>query len=225
MINYPKIDNRTEMLLTRICIGSSLLLFLGVFVTIFNNAHEAYETHHTKLFMEALAFGTAIFFMAYGNLLYQVCLLGYYKRKEAHVPDSRDALNTLYLGKAPSLTVLIPSYKEEHGVVWQTLMSAALSEYPHKNVVLLVDDPYRSKSLEDMAKLEETRLIPIALQEKFNAECVRYRHELEAFRERKAKGNVHNAVELNRISMLYDDVSEWLRNLYRDFARAEISIR
>ena len=219
MINHPKIDNRTEMLLTRICLGSSLALFLAVFIYIFNNAHAAYEGGHTKLFAEALAFGTAVFFMAYGNLLYQVCLLGYYKRKEAHVPDSRDALNSVYLGKAPSLTVLIPSYKEEHSVVWQTLMSAALAEYPHKNVVLLVDDPYRSKSQEDMTKLEETRLIPVTLQERFDAECARYRHELEMFRERKSKGNLHNAVELNRISMLYDDVSEWLRNLYRECAK------
>lgn len=219
MLNRPKIDNRKEILLTRISLWASIALFLAIFVSIFDKGHSAFQAGHTKLLIEVIVFGTSIFFMAYGNVLYQICLIGYYKRKQQHVPETREVLNAMYLRKAPSLTVLIPSYKEEHSVVWQTLISAALAEYPQKNVVLLIDDPYRSKSLEDMTKLEETRLIPVALQKQFDSECARYRHELDAFHARKNKGHIYSAVELNRISMLYDDVSEWLRNLYREFAR------
>ena len=41
----------------------------------------------------------------------------------------------------PTLTVLVPSYREDARVVRQTLLSAALQEYPDLRIVLLIDDP------------------------------------------------------------------------------------
>ena len=41
----------------------------------------------------------------------------------------------------PTLTAIIPSYKEERRVIRQTLLSAALQEFPNIRVVLLIDDP------------------------------------------------------------------------------------
>ena len=41
----------------------------------------------------------------------------------------------------PTLTAIVPSYKEERRVIRQTLLSAALQEFPNLRVVLLIDDP------------------------------------------------------------------------------------
>ncbi len=213
-VNYTK-----EMLIARSSILVTLVLFFAMFNFIWHQGHSAYMDGRPAQALEDIAFGTAMFFMAYGNLLYQICLVGYYKRRKAHAPAGREDLHLLYLEKnAPRLTVLVPSYKEELPVIRQTLLSAALAEYPHKNVVLLIDDPYRAKALEDMIKLEETRLVPVKLQARFDEERKRYSEELEAFHKRKAGGNLHYAIELNRLSMLYDGVAHWLEGLAKEFA-------
>ena len=48
---------------------------------------------------------------------------------------------TTSAARCPTLTVLVPSYKEEARVIRQTLLSAALQEYPFQRIVLLIDDP------------------------------------------------------------------------------------
>ncbi len=218
MKNTVAVNPSREILIARICIALSLALFAGVFAFIGIKAMEAYDSRNVRLFAEALLFGAAIFFMAYGNLLYQICLVGYYKRRKKHAPAERDEIDALYAGGAPSLTVLVPSYKEEHNVIWQTLVSAALAEYPHKNVVLLVDNPYRAKTREDILGLEGARRIPGALQKMFDARHARFRSEAEAYQRRKAEGVVHPAVEMNRLSILYDEIAEWLETLVREFS-------
>jgi len=216
-MRHNSINNTFEMRIAYLCIALSLACFAGMFHFILARVYDAYENHQAGLFIEDIIFFAAMGFMAYGGLLYQVCMVGYYHRRKSHIPAAREKIEKLYTGKAPSLSVLIPSYKEEHSVIWQTMVSAALAEYPHKNVVLLIDDPYRTKSREDMLKLEETRLIPGVLQNKFAAPLARYRGEQEAFFARKTAGNMHQGVELNRISMLYDEVAEWLEALSREY--------
>ena len=41
----------------------------------------------------------------------------------------------------PTMTVLVPCYREEIATVRKTLLSAALQEYPYLRIVLLLDDP------------------------------------------------------------------------------------
>lgn len=217
MSQNNKINYSREIIVARFCIALTLLLLAGVFHFILAKAYKAYFQGNTGLFIEAAVFGIAMFFMAYGNLLYQICIVGYYKRRKKHVPATREEINQLYSRKAPSLCILIPSYKEEHSVIWQTMISAALAEYPAKNIVLLIDDPYNAKVLEDMLKLDETRLLPSRLQDMFDAHSARYGSELEGFRERMAAGGLCQGVELNRISMLYEDAAGFLETLAAEF--------
>src|SRR3982751_300897 len=104
--------------------------------------------------IEQLVFIAIIQSLIYGNFLYQFARLGYLRRRMAHVPRSRNELESLYAGVAPSLAILVPSYKEEVSVVRKTLLSAALQDYPDRRVVLLVDNPPHSKDAGDRAALE-----------------------------------------------------------------------
>ncbi|HEU5046896.1 MAG TPA: glycosyltransferase family 2 protein [Rickettsiales bacterium] len=212
-VNYAR-----EVLIARVCVAATLLLYVGVFQFIIGRGHDFWRAGQTGNVIEAAVFAIAMFFMAYGNVLYQVCMVGYYKRQKKHVPAPREELNALY-GRAnpPTLSILIPSYKEEYGVMWQTMMSAALSEYPAKDIVLLIDDPYHTKTLADSVKLEEARLLPGRLQNVFDAYASRFRLELDAFRLRKEAKNVHAGVELNRIAILYEEVAAMLAIMAKDF--------
>src|SRR5262249_59092284 len=64
----------------------------------------------------------------------------------------------------PSVTILVPSYKEDSRVVRKTLLSAALQDYPARMVVLLIDDPPIPTTPEDRIALDEVRKIPAEVE-------------------------------------------------------------
>jgi len=221
MISTPSINNKLEMNLARISTFATFILFGMLYVALGRYGYDYYQHNNYVLVAETAGFGACMFFMAYGNMLYHICLIGYYKRRQAHVPATREELNRFYMQPSPSLSVIIPSYKEELEVVWQTMMSAALSEYPQKNVVLLIDDPYRPNSLEDIVKLEATRNLIGKIQDSFAEPLALYNQEKEGFLARKAEHNLHYAIELNRLSILYDEVADWLEKINATFTRLE----
>ena len=61
--------------------------------------------------------------------------------------------------RAP-LTVLVPSFREERDVVYQTVMAAALQEYSERLVVLLIDDPPNPNSVRAHGQLDAARRLP-----------------------------------------------------------------
>ena len=60
----------------------------------------------------------------------------------------------------PTLTTIIPSYQEDARVIRNTLLSAALQEYPDKRVVLLIDDPFVPKTAKAREQLQAARALP-----------------------------------------------------------------
>src|SRR5438045_7951798 len=107
--------------------------------------------------------------LLYGSLGYQLTRLGALKREHMHAPLPLDDLQDLFRLKGPpALTILIPSYKEEPRVLRQTLLSAALTEYPGREVVVLIDDPIsdlgaRQSSLRVVEDVAEMLAAPAAL--------------------------------------------------------------
>ncbi len=211
------INNQFEARFASVCLAATLLIFTGLFHYLAKTAWHAHVSGHTRLFIETLMFAGAMFFIAYGNVLYQVCLVGYYRRRMAHNETARATLEEQYLRPAPSLSIIIPSYKEERKVNWQTMISAALAEYPSKNVVLLIDDPYYAKALPDRVRLEDTRLIAKELQAMFDAPAAHYRAQQDAFKERIAGGSIDWQAELTHLSGYYEEVAQWLNKVAADF--------
>jgi cellulose synthase (UDP-forming) len=109
---------------------------------------------------EPLAFILMISSLVYGSLVYQFARIGYFRRVQQHLPESEAELN-MFRSRftLPSLTVLVPSYKEERGVVLKTLLSAALLDYPRRHVVLLIDDPPTPANGEDAQALAAARAL------------------------------------------------------------------
>lgn len=69
-----------------------------------------------------IVFATVVFFLIYGNIVYQFTRLGYFKRLKSHCRERRSELDDIYDRPAPSLTFLIPSYKEEPQVIRQSTL-------------------------------------------------------------------------------------------------------
>ncbi|MBM3618069.1 MAG: glycosyl transferase [Alphaproteobacteria bacterium] len=208
---------KREAWIARISLFTTLVLFGFVGEYLVKEMMVAVEEGNTRLILEVAGFALCVLIILYSNMLYHICLIGHYIRKSLHIPASRDAIESLYDREAPELTVLIPSYKEEPRVVMQTMLSAALSEYPAKNVVLLVDDPQNPKTHEDIQLLSAARNTPHELQAMFDGNAARFNAEREAFAARRAAGAVDVAAELHKLAKHYDEVADWLQGMARDF--------
>jgi cellulose synthase/poly-beta-1,6-N-acetylglucosamine synthase-like glycosyltransferase/peptidoglycan/xylan/chitin deacetylase (PgdA/CDA1 family) len=116
-----------------------------------------------------------------------------------------------------ALTVLVPSFREEERVVRQTLMSAALLEYPRRRVVLLIDDSPTPFDASAAAALACMRALPAQVELLLQGPGRRYRAELEDFERRTERGSLDLEVETRRVASLYEEAAIWLEQLARAF--------
>ena len=153
-----------------------------------------------------------IAFLIYGSFVYQATRLGYIKRRGGHRPASRAALDTLFDDGRKPLTILVPSYKEDRRVIFQTLMSAALQEYPERRVVLLVDDPPHPKAAADAAQLAEARELPLHIAALLARAAKPFNGACAAYARRAARGEhseIDAARETVRIAELWQQAGAW----------------
>ncbi|MDD4096551.1 MAG: hypothetical protein PHP22_09960, partial [Oscillospiraceae bacterium] len=115
-----------------------------------------------------------------GNLVYQISRFGAILRLRKDVSVSRETLEEIYDSpEPPSVCILIPSYKEEICVLKQTVLSAALSEYPARRVVVLLDDPFNG-SEEEQQSLYRARLMILEVNELFETQSREVREVLDS---------------------------------------------
>lgn len=202
-----------ELQIARICLAFSLVMTAGLFFYLGNQGYQAYLSADAARLERVGWLGLASFFMAYGNILYQSCIVGYWRQVLAHRPPSQDELLAMHDRELPSLSVLIPAYKEETDIMWQTMMASALCEYGEKNVVLLIDDPFQPRTLEDTLKLEAARQLPLGLQQLFDAPAQAMAAEWMSFCQRRTSENLDAAAEQRRLVDLYTRAGQWAEDV------------
>lgn len=166
-------------------------------------------------------------------LAYLVARVGFLYRTRQHLREPRATIDDFFTESFPTLTVLVPSYREDASVVRQTLLSAALQEYPYLRVVLLVDDPPEPTDPEHRAALEAARALPGAIETLLRDPRRRFEAALEEFEERGAYAGL-DARDMRDLASHYDYASEWLSDLAGDepspdhaeeFLRNEVILR
>ena len=156
-------------------------------------------------------------FLLLGSFVYHLTRLGQLKRHQAYQPPSREALESVYDGKAPSLAVLIPSYKEDPKVITKTLLSAALLDYPARRVVLLIDNPPDPDDVADRNLLAQTRALPRTVKALLDGPGSALRDAYNRFIKRSTHGPVDLHAEYACLSGLYRDAATWLENFAADY--------
>jgi cellulose synthase/poly-beta-1,6-N-acetylglucosamine synthase-like glycosyltransferase len=215
------VNLKREMFWTRVGILVTLLATGFVYRDIGHILRDAAKAGRSGIVFEEYFFLFIISILVYGNLLYQMTRIGYFRRLLKHQPASPYKLDRFYqdgLQTTPSLTVLIPSYKEEARVVKQTVLSAALQSYPKRRVVLLVDDPPFPKAAEDREKLDAARRIPQEIQALFAPLARRFEEAESRFTERLKKPVWDAADEHVTLMQHYYEVLRWFRERAASFA-------
>jgi cellulose synthase/poly-beta-1,6-N-acetylglucosamine synthase-like glycosyltransferase len=203
------------------------LTWAGIVFTLFATLMVGYHMIHllwldiangdSSRFALHVLLGLIVASLIYGGLVYQFARIQYVKRLRDHAPASRESLETVHSNQSRSLSILVPSYKEERLVVEMTLMSAALQEYPNRHVSLLIDDPPNPDNSDDVKQLAVMRRLPGLLQSKFD----RPRHKMEQarndFHMRATARSLNVATEYQRLADLYADAAEWLMDRMREY--------
>jgi cellulose synthase (UDP-forming) len=208
---------KREAILATLCLICTLVLYWMLFDHILHMVYDSYYFPNPAPFYGGILFILAMIIVFYSALLYNLCLIGNYLRQmRERIPDSQE-VETIFDGPAPTLTVLVPSYKEERLVIWQTLMSAALSEYPAKRVVLLIDNPPKCSSEADRKQLENTRALTLELDAQFKAQASIYQQARTDYELRAANGAVDVLHERQRLAVLFDQIADWFEAQARDY--------
>jgi cellulose synthase/poly-beta-1,6-N-acetylglucosamine synthase-like glycosyltransferase len=206
---------RKEWQIAQVCRAITIVLVAGLFLYLADQAYASWLMQDEAR-LEKIGWLTFLsLLMVYGNLLYQSCIAGHFARIMGHRPIADEVLVAMHDRDLPSLAVLVPAYKEERDVMWQTLVSAALCDYGRKEVVLLIDDPHRPKTPEDAQALDAARDLPVSLQQRFDAPARRYAEALAAFRARHENGAVTGEAE--RLAALYTEAADWVAALKEEF--------
>lgn len=145
----PRLELAFTMILT-------LLITAGFFVYLKFAATLQFTKSGYDAF-ESLIFAVIMITLVCGVFIYCFSRIGYLMRLCKHHVAADEELDAFCHGTVPppAISILIPSYKEEPRTVYQTLFSAAVQEYPHKHVVLLLDDSPNPQNKEDRRLLNE----------------------------------------------------------------------
>ena len=159
--------------------------------------------------------------LIYGGLVYQITRLVHLRRWADHRPVTQQELRRLRSSGLPSLSILVPSYKEEPRVVAQTLLSAALQNYGSRRVVLLIDDPPSPRDELDAVNLRRMRALPKQLQSLLDPEREFFDAERAAFERRSAVGEIDARWEALRLASSLQRASEWFAEQATVFSRKD----
>jgi len=145
-----------------------------------------------------------------GSFIYHFARLGQLTRKFRHRPLPLNILESIYEKQAPSLAILVPSYKEDLNVITKTLLSASLLDYPGKQVVLLIDNPPNPTDWNEQKLLEKTRELPGKICERLDVPARHFKNAFTAFVNRSTTCTTDIPTELRQLAKLYIEAANWL---------------
>jgi len=149
--------------------------------------------------------------LALSALSYLIARQGALYRTRAHRRVPRAVIDESFDSTLPTMTVLVPSYREEITTVRQTLLSAALQEYPFMRVVLLLDDPPYPNSAAHAETLAAARRLPAELTAWLAEPRDRFAESLDQFETSEASGSKPARAQILSLGREYAWAAHWLR--------------
>lgn len=166
--------------------------------------------------LESISYLVVVTFLTFSALMYLLARQGALYRFKEHRRVPRGELDSHFADYSDGITVLVPSYAEEPGVVRGTLWSAALQEFPDLRVVLLLDDPPNPTDPGKIQRLEETRALAAQIGKTMSGPAERANQALAAFRAgygnspRTSAAKAATAAELQALITEYQAAADWL---------------
>ena len=197
----------------RLAVIVTVTAWLGYLITWFSEDffHPGYETTVDRA--EAVLYLFIVTLLTVSALAQLLSRLGFFYRTRTHHRASRAVLNHFFDATTPTLTTIIPSYQEDERVIRNTLLSAALQEYPDKRVVLLIDDPFVPKTKQAREQLEAARALPHKIGRLLASPAARFSRALDAFDRSAESGEPLSIGSMTVLAGHYDEAVARLEDL------------
>jgi cellulose synthase/poly-beta-1,6-N-acetylglucosamine synthase-like glycosyltransferase/chitodextrinase len=211
MVPKPVSDTRVAM--ARLAIIVTVCAWLAYTVMWFFSDffHPGYEGAVART--EEVLYLVIVTLLTVSAVAYLLARLGFMYRTRTHHRATRASLDQYYDARRPTLTTIIPSYQEEERVIRTTLLSAALQEYPDKQVVLLIDDPYVPKNQKAREQQESARALPGKIERLLAEPARRFAAEMQSFELALQRGEQPSGHSMLGLASAYSDAVDWLENL------------
>ena len=162
---------------------------------------------------EAVLYLLIVTMLTVSALAYLMSRLGFFYRTRTHHRAARAVLDQFFDHTTPTLTTIIPSYQEDARVIRNTVLSAALQEYPDKRVVLLIDDPHVPKNATARDQLAAARALPRQVQRLLSAPAAKCARALHAFELSCERGDPLGIGTMVALASHYEEAAKWLEGL------------
>jgi cellulose synthase/poly-beta-1,6-N-acetylglucosamine synthase-like glycosyltransferase len=213
-----------------------LVTVVGWFAFVVATAQRVLDNgFDVRALLDASLYVVVVTLLTASALAYLVARLGFLYRTRTHQRTPRAVLDAFFDTTAPSVTALVPSYREETSVIRQTLLSIALQEYADLRVVLLIDDPPNPAEQHNRDLLEAARLLPAEIERLFAVPARRFAEALASFQARSDSGTgVSSLEELATLAEHYHVAAAHVRDMSRvvsgddhsaDFVHREVVTR
>ncbi|WP_187967970.1 glycosyltransferase family 2 protein [Aquibium microcysteis] len=146
--------------------------------------------------------------LLYCSLAYQFNRFGAARRREDLQAVQPAQITWREPSTAPSVTILVPSYREERRVLIGTVLSAAIAEYANRRIAVLVDD-----APSDASALRTTLSAIEEVTGWLGEQAGRRRDAYASWQSRKASTAFDAAAEARTLSVGYRDVAGWLSSI------------
>ncbi len=199
--------------MTRLAIIVTVTAWISYVITWLLNDFLNPMYSSTQSRAEAIIYLLIITLLTASALAYLLSRLGFCYRTRSHHRANRAVLDHFFDDRAPTLTAIIPSYQEEEHVIRCTLLSAALQEYPHKRIVLLVDDPPVPKSRRARDQLLAARALPLKIEELLAIPKAQFVSAAAEFETRYSGIPWPDLAAMTTLATHYEAAVGWLRQL------------
>jgi cellulose synthase (UDP-forming) len=222
----PKVCARAR---TEVAINLVLLIItMGAFVLFFvenyfNNANMLSRFLPGGTGPERAVYNAIFGIFMFGSFAYQAARLSFFWNVRARADAAQASLERFAAtdpAAAPRIEVVVPSYREESHVVWQTLMSAVLVDYANRGVVLLLDNPPNPSNADDRNLLLSARAQVDLINETLAPLAARYSTAAMEFRGKPADDL--DLIESARVAAaLRVETADWLEGLAAGVERGD----
>lgn len=173
----------------------------------------------TSFIAQTLAYVLVMTLLTFSALMYLAARQGAMYRSRKHVRVPRAEIDAHFDHERRTMTVLIPSYREDPEIVRAAIMAAALQEFPHLRIVLLIDDPPFPTDPDAVAGLEGCRALPRQVQEWLRVPRERFEASMVLHEQAAMSGGAGRDEDLRTLADDYRWAAQWLAREADEYRR------
>ncbi|MFI0432812.1 MAG: glycosyltransferase family 2 protein [Candidatus Nanopelagicales bacterium] len=168
--------------------------------------------NEARFIFAAFVYLSVVTMLTFSALMYLMARQGAQYRSRQHTRVPRVEIDAHFADSQDSITVLVPSYREETELVRGTLISAALQEFPDLRVMLLIDDPPTPGNDLEAALLEGARALPGEVMEWLAEPQRRSADALASFERETAEdpGGAATSEQIASLAAEFSWAADWL---------------